>query len=80
MDLKGIGEADFYEADRERKIEILGYIFNRRDDKGFMDSLSGYCPRDEIFLANMRTATKPSSNKGTGDAKLDAFNSFLSKE
>lgn len=80
MDLKGIGEADFYEADDERKIEILGYIFNRRHEKGFMDSLSGYCPRDEVFLANMKTSTKTSDKKGTGDAKLDAFNTFLSKE
>jgi len=80
MDLKNIVGADFYDSDRERKIEILGYIFNRRDSKGFLDSLTDYCPRDEIFLANMKILGTESKKKGTGDSKLDAFNAFLGKE
>lgn len=76
----GIGAKYFYNLENDRKVEVLAYLFHRRSENGFIDSLSSFCPRDEIFLHNTKAKAKPQKTKGTGDSKLDAFNSFLSKE
>ena len=66
--------------EKEDKIEALATIFHRRSAKGFIDALTPANPRDAIYLSNLKAEAQKPKSKGTGDAELDSFNSFLSKE
>lgn len=76
----GNSGADIYEADEETQIETIGWLIHRRSEKGFIDSLAPSCPRDDIFLSNMKLHANKKQTSGSGDAELDSFNNLLGED
>lgn len=58
---------------------MIAYLLHRRSEAGLFDALTPSCARDQAHLNIWTAKAKRRTQKGTGNADLDDFNSWAGK-